>query len=201
MKTLSLAAAALAALFATSASAAITTYADLGAFNAAAGPTALFDFNATPNGSFDGASYDVGPFTLIGDSTDSFSDMQVSGQQVSANVCGVGVCGTPFGYTFTFDAPITAFGAFFSNALGASGLTFTVGGDVFAGPAANSGFFGFTSTAAFTTIAVSGANEVHNFDDVRFGGAAVPEPSTWALLIGGFGLAGSALRRRRLSAA
>lgn len=28
-------------------------------------------------------------------------------------------------------------------------------------------------------------------------GAAVPEPSTWALLLGGFGLAGVALRRRR----
>lgn len=30
-----------------------------------------------------------------------------------------------------------------------------------------------------------------------FRSAAVPEPSTWALLIGGFGLAGAALRRRR----
>ena len=29
------------------------------------------------------------------------------------------------------------------------------------------------------------------------GGPAVPEPSTWALMIGGFGLAGAALRRRR----
>lgn len=28
-------------------------------------------------------------------------------------------------------------------------------------------------------------------------GPAVPEPSTWALMIGGFGLAGTALRRRR----
>ncbi|MEW5688417.1 MAG: PEPxxWA-CTERM sorting domain-containing protein [Pseudomonadota bacterium] len=29
------------------------------------------------------------------------------------------------------------------------------------------------------------------------GGAVVPEPSTWALMIGGFGLAGATLRRRR----
>jgi hypothetical protein len=29
-------------------------------------------------------------------------------------------------------------------------------------------------------------------------GAAVPEPASWALMIGGFGLAGSALRRRRV---
>jgi PEP-CTERM motif len=36
-------------------------------------------------------------------------------------------------------------------------------------------------------------------DDVSVnGGAAVPEPASWALMIGGFGLAGAALRRRRL---
>jgi hypothetical protein len=29
----------------------------------------------------------------------------------------------------------------------------------------------------------------------------VPEPTTWALMIGGFGLAGAALRRRRAVAA
>jgi microcystin-dependent protein len=30
---------------------------------------------------------------------------------------------------------------------------------------------------------------------------AVPEPGTWALMIGGFGLAGAALRRRRAATA
>lgn len=32
--------------------------------------------------------------------------------------------------------------------------------------------------------------------EVRFAGTAVPEPTTWALMIGGFGLAGAGLRRR-----
>ncbi|MCW5760908.1 MAG: PEP-CTERM sorting domain-containing protein [Phenylobacterium sp.] len=37
-----------------------------------------------------------------------------------------------------------------------------------------------------------------SFDNVRLVNT-VPEPGTWALMIGGFGLAGSALRRRRHS--
>lgn len=35
-------------------------------------------------------------------------------------------------------------------------------------------------------------------DDVSFDGAAVPEPSMWALMIMGFGTAGAMLRRRKL---
>ena len=40
-------------------------------------------------------------------------------------------------------------------------------------------------------------------DDIAFGitKPGVPEPATWALMLGGFGLAGVALRRRRLVAA
>ncbi|WP_293679014.1 PEPxxWA-CTERM sorting domain-containing protein [uncultured Phenylobacterium sp.] len=39
------------------------------------------------------------------------------------------------------------------------------------------------------------------YDDFTFTPNAVPEPSTWALMIGGFGLAGAALRRRRTATA
>ena len=36
--------------------------------------------------------------------------------------------------------------------------------------------------------------------EVRFDGTAVPEPATWAMMIGGFGMVGAALRRRRVVA-
>ncbi|MDZ4373010.1 MAG: PEPxxWA-CTERM sorting domain-containing protein [Phenylobacterium sp.] len=38
-------------------------------------------------------------------------------------------------------------------------------------------------------------------DDIYLQARAVPEPTTWALMIGGFGLAGGALRRRRMALA
>ncbi len=34
-------------------------------------------------------------------------------------------------------------------------------------------------------------------DDIAFATSAVPEPATWAMMIAGFGLAGTAIRRRR----
>jgi len=46
-----------------------------------------------------------------------------------------------------------------------------------------------------------GLGDYFGADDLTFDTAAVPEPASWALMIGGFGLAGAALRRRRLVAA
>jgi hypothetical protein len=46
--------------------------------------------------------------------------------------------------------------------------------------------------------AVYSQSEIY-FDRVRVEVVSIPEPTTWALLIGGFGMAGSALRRRRAS--
>jgi hypothetical protein len=65
---------------------------------------------------------------------------------------------------------------------------------------------------SFSTFAIPFAGTAHsvqlvttplaaNFDDFRFGAvdavAGVPEPASWALMVAGFGLAGSAMRRRQ----
>lgn len=56
------------------------------------------------------------------------------------------------------------------------------------------------------SVVVRGEAGAFGIDDITFGGAGgvtfggpsgVPEPASWALLIGGFGLGGAALRRRR----
>ena len=44
---------------------------------------------------------------------------------------------------------------------------------------------------------LSGKAGARSFVDWNISYNAVPEPGTWALMIGGFGLAGALLRRRR----
>ena len=59
------------------------------------------------------------------------------------------------------------------------------------------------SLSAFAIYGYSGGgDEVTLLDDVLFdGGSAVPEPASWALMIGGFAMVGSAMRRRTAIAA
>jgi hypothetical protein len=53
------------------------------------------------------------------------------------------------------------------------------------------------------SISISGGEAQFGWDDVTFGsltpGNAVPEPASWAMMIGGLALAGATLRRRRVA--
>ncbi len=51
----------------------------------------------------------------------------------------------------------------------------------------------------YTVLATNGPNP--GLSDISFAGNAVPEPAAWALMIGGFGVAGGMARRRRALAA
>ena len=57
-----------------------------------------------------------------------------------------------------------------------------------------------TGVSSVTISALQSGSGYWTLDNVAFTGGAVPEPATWALMIGGFGLAGATLRRRRMVA-
>ncbi|MCW2393764.1 MULTISPECIES: PEPxxWA-CTERM sorting domain-containing protein [unclassified Sphingobium] len=111
--------------------------------------------------------------------------------------------------TFTFDTPINTFGALLTglqNTLvgGPVQLSFNDGSAQFIDlPGVEGGggaFVGFTTSGAVTSLSFYTRSDIVGFDDVRFGmvgqTSAVPEPATWAMMLGGFGVLGGALRRR-----
>lgn len=63
-----------------------------------------------------------------------------------------------------------------------------------------SGYSGLVDKVVVHDTGFDGLYDYYVMDDVTFH-SAVPEPITWALMVGGFGMAGAALRRRRAIAA
>lgn len=114
---------------------------------------------------------------------------------------------------FSFSSGQSAFGGIFDLSPGGSGLglSFTLGllgggTEMLTQELANSCtscFFGFTSTNPFVSVSLNSGNqggvaETYNLNDLQFAAAApvgaVPEPSTWALMLLGFGFIGAAVR-------
>ncbi len=193
--------------------AATTVFNDRASFDLAAGSTTLVDFNSFASEvSFQNTPLDVGPFSIVGTGTEQFdrnfidiAPVQFSGFDVDGTTIANMVTATDGMVTLTFDAAIFAFGADFAalndndvrTMISAAGDTLTP--SVTAGNTVR--FFGFTSDTAFSSITFTGNNLSDGFgmDNVSFGGLAggIPEPTTWAMLIFGFGAIGGAMRKKR----
>jgi len=75
---------------------------------------------------------------------------------------------------------------------GASTLLVTDGAQLYSGPESTPGFL----TGTFALTEYQGTGQYSLTISPLSTGPTVPEPATWAMMVGGFGLAGTALRRR-----
>ena len=183
---------------------AATFFTSAAAYAAATGGNTTYDFiGVPPAGSFINvsSSYALGPVTFNGNipfvisgtffgglynNQDFYSDQNsVQGLTTVLTWAGSTAFAMNFGgYATGGGAPVT-----FTLSDGSSYST------TFPSPGASQ-FFGFASAAPITSITWSNPNGYSN-DVVDFTiGNAVPEPASWALMIAGFGLVGTALRRR-----
>ena len=199
------------------ASAAITTFTDRGAFQAALGGFSIENFNSVVGEpSFQSSPLIVGSLTLQGFGTQfdrnfidqppqQFSVFDIDG---TTNVNAVTADGGTGGFTITFASAVTGFGADFAAFQDFVLRSQIVIGSDIVQPAINGGnvvqFLGYTSTTPFTSVRFEGVGAADGFafDNVTFGGvaAAVPEPATWAMMLIGFAGLGFASQARRRAA-
>lgn len=195
-----------AVLFASTAQAAVTTFSDRSAFNAAAAVRVSDDFEHTPYGKStdyamgyrgDGFTVKGSGLYLLGVDPDNYPSYYQwgSGDVMLYRRNGVA--------TFTFDTPVNAIGLDLMTILsGAGEVEVAVDGVIHRVSTANRPtrtFFGLTSDTAFSSFTITSRGGLGLFDNLSFGGlsSAVPEPSTWAMLITGFGGVGAMMRRSR----
>jgi hypothetical protein len=201
-------AASAAALLATTASAAVTQYTSLASFTAAGTITQSFDFDSFPSGfSTPGDPYTVGDVTF---------------QSMDNLIVGTGEYGNPrntIAYNFWTPLPGVIAG---THDLFGFNLTFSGSGQVDITLGTNLGSYTFTNLTApyeafafqgfkagageyfqsFSINALNGSGNLVMTTDYKLGTAGgVPEPASWVMMIGGFGMAGFVARRRRTALA
>lgn len=180
---------------------AATIYTNRAAFLAATSGQVIDDFEENASGSFTsyGSTYAGTTFTVNG--TNIFTvdpDFDPFYQWGTGDVLDFE--SSPG--TITVNAGITALGFDFGNPANFQGAGFvTINGvnyNLLGQP--NFNFWGIVDTNPIGTISWNGGLGI--MDNVTTGfGAVVPEPSTWALLILGFGAVGAGMRRRKVSLA
>lgn len=201
------------------ASAALVTYTGLDVGQA----TPVGPNSAAAQASFLSAA---GPVTTIDFETALPSGVSISGGSItSGSICGFVLCGdnTTLGgsmylsltggiATFSFSAPISAFGAYFSGTQVTESITFSDGSSqeilIPDGGLDNGGmsFAGWTDLGkSITSVTINTGNgtgyclncDIIAIDDVLI--SSIPEPETYAMLLAGLGLLSAASRRRKQS--
>lgn len=203
-KLVCLAASIVAVATATSASAATKIYTDQAAFNAASTATQTnFNFNLGSYTGQSGGSYTQNGLTFA--SSPSTILFEIPANQIVHPVDFLSYQGG-FAGTGTISGPYSAIGLTYASYTGQptsvtfSGSDFTShlelpnnqNGDA-------TGFFGAISDGQLGPISLSystNAFDIVNFSVGQSVTAAVPEPTTWALMLVGFGLIGFAIRKR-----
>ena len=199
----------------------LTAYTDRAAFGAAAGALTTQTFNAFgADTSFQNVPLVVGDFSIVGLGSAQLNRNYIDVSPFMFPTQGTGD-GTPFAallvaagggsqVTISFADAITAWGADFGDLSqgNVQRTSITVGGASLIPASTNMTavrFYGFTSDTPFTSLTFNstGMNDGFGIDNVSYAfaarapAAAVPEPSAWAMMIGGFGAIGLGLRRRR----
>lgn len=190
----------------TAAQAAVTTFSDRSAFNAAGSVQVTDDFEHTAAGeSTDYAfGYTGNGFTAKGSGLyllgvdpgfyPTFYDWG-SGDVMLYRHSGV--------TTFTFDAQVNSIGIDLMTIVNFGGdVEVSVDGESYVVSTANNPmrtFFGLVSDKAFSSFTITSRGGMGLFDNLSFGAfsSAVPEPSTWAMMIVGFAGVGGMVRRSR----
>lgn len=187
-----------------------TRYLDRDAFTAAAGSVAVETFNGYAASTRIGAGLDADKFIVVETQYGFYGGgSQIAPGTRPGNINGTNFleaslydAGAAYGsyLTFTFDKPITAFGGNWASGSIDTIYLDVLGQQVDQRVASSGGFFGFVSDTPFTTVIMRSRQSNHSasLDNLTFSytAAAVPEPASWAMMIGGFGLLGGALRRR-----
>jgi len=189
----------------------LVKYTDRATFSSASGATRVETFNditsdidlSTPHdfggftmknqrvGAYGSSIVDAAPFTSVDGSLNGTTYVQSTVYNVSESFMS--------SLVITFDEGITAFGANFTSG-SVGNIQLFVDGQLFEGYVEEQGgFFGFISDKAISTVelrARAGSGYQYTFDDLTFSTSAVPEPASWAMMLGGFAIIGSAMRRR-----